>query len=69
MDTLRESVKLRDGISDEEFDELLDEFRDSIIDGDDPEDAMMDTFGIEPDYLFDAEIMQKLDEAFAERGE
>lgn len=57
-ETLREVIKRRDGIDDGEFDAMLDEFGELISDGWDPKEALLDVFGIEPDFLMDDEIMK-----------
>ena len=41
---------------------------DDIADGIDPEDVLSDTFGLEPDYLFDAEFMTAVETGLARRG-
>lgn len=58
--SLRETIKQRDGISDEAFDELLEEFVDLLDDGEDPEEALAQVFEIEPDFLIDAEIVEAI---------
>jgi hypothetical protein len=54
METVRQIVCRRDGISNEDFDDLLAEFADNL--SDDPEEDIGQVFGLEPDYLFDPEI-------------
>ena len=60
--SVRETVKARDGISDAEFDELLEIFKEDLEDwrdnpdDTDPEELLADHFGLEPDYLFDPEL-------------
>ena len=44
----------RDNLSEDEVDELLEECRDLIYeDGMDPDEALADVCGLEPDYVFD----------------
>lgn len=65
METVRAIIKHRDGASDREVDELLDEFRQRVGDGEDPEEAMHEVFGLEPDYLFeDAEVNRAMGRGF-----
>lgn len=43
----------RDGLSLEEAYEQLNDARERLADGDDPEEILYEEFGLEPDYLFD----------------
>lgn len=43
----------RDGLSLEEAYEQLNDARERLTDGDDPEEILYEEFGLEPDYLFD----------------
>ena len=44
----------RDGMTAEEADEMIQEARRAVLeDGEDPEDALHDEFGLEPDYVLD----------------
>jgi len=43
----------RDDLSLEEAYEQLNEARERLADGDDPEEILMEEFGLEPDYVFD----------------
>lgn len=43
----------RDEISVAEAQELLKDARSAVADGDDPEEVLLDWFGLEPDYIFD----------------
>ena len=56
MQSVRSIVKRRDAIDNAEFDELLAEFAVVLSDGTDPEEALTEVFGLEPDYAFDAEL-------------
>lgn len=61
MESLREVIKRRDEIDDASFDEMLEEFKDNLEIGEDPEEALQDVFGIEPDYIFDPDIMRVME--------
>ena len=56
--SLRETIKQLDGINDEAFDELIAEFADLLDEGADPEEALDEVFGMEPDFLLDDEIVK-----------
>lgn len=61
MKSVRETLKERDGISDEEFDVILAGFKEELAEweegnGDDPEELIADWFGLEPDYMMDTEL-------------
>ena len=43
----------RDKMSKDEAEELLSDARESLDDGEDPEEILLDHFGLEPDYIFD----------------
>lgn len=43
----------RDGCSREDALDLLNDARERVLDGENPEDILMDDFGLEPDYIFD----------------
>ncbi|MFA5152864.1 MAG: hypothetical protein WC554_09915 [Clostridia bacterium] len=42
----------RDGVSAEEADVLVQELKDQVLDGENPEEVLYDE-GFEPDYIFD----------------
>lgn len=42
----------RDGLTSKEADEQIDELREQIMEGDDPEEVLFN-IGLEPDYIFD----------------
>jgi hypothetical protein len=51
---LREILKNRDGMSDEEIDKELDYCRDMLLSGAmSPDEVCIDELGVEEDYLFD----------------
>lgn len=56
LETIREVLRRRDDMDDADIDELLAEAREEIQDGADPEEVLAETFGLEPDYLFDREL-------------
>ena len=53
MTDLRKIIKERDDITDEEFDYMVDEARDCLDSGEDPQDVLQEIFSIEPDYIMD----------------
>ena len=53
MESIKQVLMRRDSLSPEEADQMLDEAREMVLAGDDPEEVLADMFGLEPDYLFD----------------
>lgn len=53
MEPLKTVIMRRDGLTDAEADELIEEARDLVHAGEDPEEVLSDLFGLEPDYIFD----------------
>ena len=53
METLKEVLMRRDGMSSEEADEAIIEAAELVFDGADPEEVLAYEFGLEPDYVFD----------------
>ena len=43
----------RDGMTAEEAEELIEEARERVDAGEDPEEILHEEFGMEPDYVFD----------------
>ena len=43
----------RDGLTYEEASELVNEARERVLDGEDPEEILHYDFGLEPDYVYD----------------
>ena len=43
----------RDEMTADEADELIQEARQAVEDGEDPEEILYEEFGLEPDYIFD----------------
>ena len=68
LDTIRSILRTRDQAGETDIDDLFTNATDDIADGLDPEDVLADTFGLEPDYLFDAEFMQAVETGFARRA-
>ena len=68
METIREILTTRDGSTADDIDDLFAAATDDIADGIDPEDVLADTFGLEPDYLFDNEFMTAVETGLARRG-
>ena len=67
LDTIRSLLRTRDQASEADIDDLFANATDDIADGVDPEDVLADTFGLEPDYLFDAEFMKAVETGCARR--
>lgn len=53
MSELVKILMKRDNISEAEAKEMCRECADAIHDGEDPQDAMQDILGLEPDYFID----------------
>lgn len=68
LDTIRSILRTRDQASEADIDDLFSNTTDAIADGYDPEDLLEVNFGLEPDYLFDAEFMQAVETGFARRA-
>ena len=68
METIRSILRTRDQSSESDIDDLFANATDDIADGIDPEDVLADTFGLEPDYLFDGEFRKAVKTGFARRG-
>jgi hypothetical protein len=43
----------RDGISQAEAEELVGDAKQRVLDGEDPEEILLEDFGLEPDFVFD----------------
>jgi hypothetical protein len=52
-ESLKAVLMRRDNLSASEAQELIDEARSRVLDGEDPEDILYEDFGLEPDYVFD----------------
>ena len=53
QESLKQVIMRRDNLSSREADELIEEARDRVLSGEDPEEILHDDFGLEPDYIFD----------------
>ena len=53
METLKQVLMRRDNLSAGEADDLIEEAREAIREGADPEEVLAQDFGLEPDYIFD----------------
>ena len=53
MRELKKVLMQRDGMSSREADNAIDDAKQRVFDGEDPEEVLADEFGLEPDYIFD----------------
>ena len=54
LESLKEVLMRRDGLSASEAAEAIEEARELVLtQGYDPEEVLLDEFGLEPDYVFD----------------
>jgi hypothetical protein len=53
MDSLLNTIMKRDELTREDALALIDEAKQAVVDGEDPEEVLLDHFGLEPDYIFD----------------
>jgi hypothetical protein len=53
MSDLKQVLMSRDGMSSEEADSAISEMRERVLEGEDPEEILLDEYGLEPDYVFD----------------
>jgi hypothetical protein len=53
MTTIERTLIQRDGYSRAEAREALQEARERVTNGEDPEEILYEEFGLEPDYIFD----------------
>lgn len=52
-ETIKQIMMRRDGLTAEYAQELIDEAREAVADGEDPEQILEEYFGLEPDYIFE----------------
>lgn len=52
-ESILEVLMRRDGMSKENAQEMIDEAKERVAEGEDPEEILLDDFGLEPDYVFD----------------
>lgn len=53
MKSLIQTIIERDGLSEEEAAEQVNEARNRVLEGEDPEEILHNEFSLEPDYIFD----------------
>jgi hypothetical protein len=53
VESILEVLMRRDGLSKDEALERIDEAKQMVADGDDPEEVVHYEFGLEPDYIWD----------------
>lgn len=53
METLKQVLMRRDGMSSDEADEAIAEAQEMVAEGGDPEEILASEFGLEPDYFWD----------------
>jgi hypothetical protein len=53
MKSLKETIMRRDELTSEEADAMIEEAKAQVLEGEDPEEVLMNDFGLEPDYVFD----------------
>ena len=58
MLTIREIIRARDDLAEDVIDFMFQEFAGAMADGEMPDEQLRNIFGLEPDYLFDNELMQ-----------
>ena len=50
---IRQVIMARDGLTWDEASEAIREAKVRVFTGDDPEEVLLEEFGLEPDYIFD----------------
>jgi selenocysteine lyase/cysteine desulfurase len=53
LESLKQTIMRRDNLTAEEADERINEAREWVAEGSDPEEILYEEFGLEPDYIFD----------------
>ena len=53
LETLRDILIRRDGMEPWQADDVISAARDRVWEGEDPEEVLLEEFGLEPDYVFD----------------
>lgn len=51
--SLKQTIMERDGLSESEVAEQIREAKERVWEGEDPEEILLQDFGLEPDYVFD----------------
>jgi hypothetical protein len=52
-ESLKQVLMRRDGLSEEDADCAISDAAEEVLAGADPEEVLADSFGLEPDYVFD----------------
>ena len=52
-ESIKQILMRRDGMSAEDADELIEEAKEAVIEGQDPEEVCAEYFGLEPDYIWE----------------
>lgn len=52
-ESIKQILMRRDGMSAEDADELIEEAKEAVIEGQDPEEVCQEFFGLEPDYIWE----------------
>jgi hypothetical protein len=50
---LKKDIMQRDGLTSEEADEMINDARERVMEGENPDEILHEDFGLEPDYIFD----------------
>lgn len=53
MTELKRVLMQRDDLTERQADRLINDAKQRVIEGENPEDILRDEFGLEPDYFFD----------------
>lgn len=53
MESIKQVLMRRDGMSADEADDCINEAKERIAAGEDPEEILAEEFGLEPDYFWD----------------
>lgn len=59
LDSIRSILKTRDDMDDEDINEMFKDAKQQFEDGADPEEILLNDFGLEPDYVFD--LMEEIE--------
>ena len=52
-ESIKQILMRRDGMSADEAEEFIQEAREAVAEGQDPEEVCYDYFGLEPDYIWE----------------
>ena len=53
MENLKQVLMRRDDLSSSEADAMINDAKEQVLEGADPEEVLRDEFGLEPDFIFD----------------